>query len=723
MNIIQKTITLTNQTQLEIETGKLAKQADGSVTLKIGNNILFASVCASKNINPETDFLPLSVEYQEKYYAVGRFPGGFFKRESKLNEREILTSRIVDRTLRPMFPEDYHAEIQVIIYTLSLDRQIQPDSLATIAASAALMASDIPFPDPVATVRVIRDENQNFIINPTFSQMNGCDLDLMVGGTVDSIVMVEGEMREVSEEVMLDALKLAHLEIQNICKALEEFRKNVGKTVREYEKPVFSQEFYHEIRNKVAQPLYDIASSSLPKEKRSEAFKKIKEDTLNFFKEQNPEFDKEFEFKQHFYEIEKDIVRRLILDENKRLDGRKLEEIRPIWCEVSYLPQAHGSAIFTRGETQSLATVTLGSKLDEQTVDTVSEESSKSFMLHYNFPPFSTGEIKRLGPQSRREVGHGNLAERSLKVVVPDENEYTIRVVSEILESNGSSSMASVCAGCLALMDSGIKIKGVVSGIAMGLVTDGEKYAVLSDILGDEDHLGDMDFKTAGTPKGLTACQMDIKIRGLNFEILHKALMQAKKGREHILSEMLKTISEPRKELSPLAPRIEKLTIPVNTIGAVIGQGGKTIQEIQRVTGTTIHIEEINNAGIVTISSPDLNALNSALKWVKGLTTVPNVGDVFDGKVKGFGKDGAFVELFPGKEAWLHISEVSHQRINSVEEVIKLGEEFPVKVIQVDLKTNKLRVSRKALLEKENDQSSTDFQSPKKNFFENKNKK
>lgn len=721
MNIVSKSISLTNQSCIEIETGKLAKQADGSVTLKLGNNILFASVCASKDINPETDFLPLSVEYQEKYYAVGRFPGGFIKRESKLNEREILTSRIVDRTLRPMFPDDYHAEIQVIIYTLSLDRQVQPDALATVAASAALMASDIPFPDPVATVRVIRNENHEFIVNPTFSEMNGCDLDLMVGGTADSIVMVEGEMREVSEEVMLEALKVAHQEIQLICKGLEEFRKAVGKPVREYEKPNFSHEFFQDIKEKVSGKIYEIASSALPKEKRSEAFKKIKEDTLSFYKEQNPDFDKEFEYHQHFYEIEKEIVRRLILDENKRLDGRKLEEIRPIWCEVSYLPQAHGSAIFTRGETQSLATVTLGSKLDEQTVDTVSEESSKNFMLHYNFPPFSTGEIKRLGPQSRREVGHGNLAERSLKVVVPDNNEYTIRVVSEILESNGSSSMASVCAGCLALMDSGIQIKGAVSGIAMGLITDGEKYAILSDILGDEDHLGDMDFKTAGTPKGLTACQMDIKIKGLSFDILHKALLQAKKGREHILSEMLKTLPEPRKELSPLAPRIEKLTIPVNTIGAVIGQGGKTIQEIQRVTGTTIHIEEVNNAGIVTISSPDLNALKAAMKWVKGLTTVPEVGEIFDGKVKGFGKDGAFIELFPGKEAWLHISEVSHQRINSVEEVLKLGEEIPVKVIQVDLKTNKLRVSRKALIEKEKDVSEN--QAIKKNIFENKNKK
>lgn len=721
MNIVSKSISLTNQSCIEIETGKLAKQADGSVTLKLGNNILFASVCASKDINPETDFLPLSVEYQEKYYAVGRFPGGFIKRESKLNEREILTSRIVDRTLRPMFPDDYHAEIQVIIYTLSLDRQVQPDALATVAASAALMASDIPFPDPVATVRVIRNEKHEFIVNPTFAEMNGCDLDLMVGGTADSIVMVEGEMREVSEEVMLEALKVAHQEIQLICKGLEEFRKAVGKPVREYEKPNFSDEFFQDIKEKVSGKIYEIASSALPKEKRSEAFKKIKEETLNFYKEQNPDFDKEFEYHQHFYEIEKEIVRRLILDENKRLDGRKLEEIRPIWCEVSYLPQVHGSAIFTRGETQSLATVTLGSKLDEQTVDTVSEESSKSFMLHYNFPPFSTGEIKRLGPQSRREVGHGNLAERSLKVVVPDNNEYTIRVVSEILESNGSSSMASVCAGCLALMDSGIQIKGAVSGIAMGLITDGEKYAILSDILGDEDHLGDMDFKTAGTPKGLTACQMDIKIKGLSFDILHKALLQAKKGREHILSEMLKTLPEPRKELSPLAPRIEKLTIPVNTIGAVIGQGGKTIQEIQRVTGTTIHIEEVNNAGIVTISSPDLSALKAAMKWVKGLTTVPEVGEIFDGKVKGFGKDGAFIELFPGKEAWLHISEVSHQRINSVEEVIKLGEEFPVKVIQVDLKTNKLRVSRKALIEKEKDTSEN--QVTKKNVFENKNKK
>jgi len=719
MNIIQKTISLSNQTQIELETGKLAKQADGSVTLKVGTNILFASVCASKEINLDIDFLPLSVEYQEKYYAVGRFPGGFFKRETKLNEREILTSRIVDRTLRPMFPEDYHAEIQVIIYTLSLDRQLQPDSLATIAASAALMASDIPFPEPVATVRVIRNEQKEFVINPTFSEMTGCDLDLIVGGTADSIVMVEGEMREVSEEVMLDALKFAHSEIQKICIALEDFRKSVGKTVRNYEKHEFSQAFYEEIKQKISQPIYEIASSALPKEKRNEAFKKIKEDTLKFYKEQNPEFDKEFEFKQHFYKIEKEIVRRLVLDENKRLDGRKLEEIRPIWCEVGYLPQAHGSAIFTRGETQSLATVTLGSKLDEQTVDTVSEESSKSFMLHYNFPPFSTGEIKRLGPQSRREVGHGNLAERSLKVVVPDDNEYTIRVVSEILESNGSSSMASVCAGCLALMDAGIQIKGAVSGIAMGLITDGNKFAVLSDILGDEDHLGDMDFKTAGTAKGLTACQMDIKIKGLNFEILHQALLQAKKGREHILSQMLLSLPEPRKDLSPLAPRIEKLTIPVNTIGAVIGQGGKTIQEIQRVTGTTIHIEEINNTGVVTISSPDLNALNNALKWVKGLTTVPEVGDVYDGKVKGFGKDGAFIELFPGKEAWLHISEVSHHRINSVEDEIQIGETFPVKVIQVDLKTNKFRVSRKALIKNQN----SDTQSHQKKIFENKNKK
>lgn len=722
MNIVQQSITLTNQTTIEVETGKLAKQADGAVTLKLGNNVLFASVCASKNINPDVDFLPLAVEYQEKYYAVGRFPGGFVKRETKLNEREILTSRIVDRTLRPMFPEDYHAEIQVIIYTLSLDKQVQPDALATISASAALMASDIPFPEPVATVRVIRNKEQQFVINPTFAEMEGCDLDLMVGGTIDSIVMVEGEMREVSEDVMLDALKTAHHEIQIICKALEEFRKKVNKPTRKYEKPEFSSEFYEEIRAKVSNAIYEVASAALPKEKRKEAFQKIKEDALNFFKEQNPNFDKEFEFNHHFHTIEKDIVRKLILKERKRLDGRKLDEIRPIWCEVSCLPQVHGSAIFTRGETQSLATVTLGSKLDEQTIDTVSEETSKTFMLHYNFPPFSTGEIKRLGPQSRREIGHGNLAERSLKVVVPDDNEYTIRVVSEIFESNGSSSMASVCAGSLALMDAGIQIKGPVSGIAMGLIMDGNDYAILSDILGDEDHLGDMDFKTAGTPKGLTACQMDIKIKGLSFEVLQQALMQAKKGREYILAQMLAVLPEPRKELSPYAPRIEKLTIPLNTIGIVIGQGGKTIQEIQRVTGATIHIEEANNVGIVTISSPDLNGLKQALKWVKGLTIVPEVGDVYDGKVKGFGKDGAYIELFPGKDAWLHISEVSHQRISSVEDVIKIGEEFPVKIIQVDLKTNKLRVSRKALLKKDS-KNNGETESRSKSLFENKNKK
>ncbi len=685
---------------MQFETGRLARQADGSVVVRFGDTMLLATVVARKEIKPEVDFLPLSVDYQEKYAAAGKFPGGFFKRDGRLNELEILTSRIVDRSLRPLFPEDYHGDVQVIISLISADTDMQPDAMATAAASAALMVSDIPFPEPVSAVRVIYKDGQ-YHINPRKSEMEGSSLDLIVSGTMDSIVMVEGEMLEVSEEIMIGGLKTAHEWIKKLNALQLTLRQKYGKPTRSYDKPTVDAELTARVRALATDALRPVVSTPAPKQERSDNFDKVEEQVLASLAAEKAEWAEEGIQKQVggvMEEIKRELMREMILSQGIRLDGRKTDEICPIWCEVSYLPRAHGSAIFTRGETQSLTTVTLGSKLDEQTIDYATTEGSKRFMLQYNFPPFSTGEVKMLRAPSRREQGHGNLAERALKVLVPEENEYTIRVVSDILESNGSSSMATVCAGALALMDAGVKIKRPASGIAMGLIVEGDRWAVLSDILGDEDHLGDMDFKVTGTAEGITACQMDIKVRGLSFEILTKALMQAKAGRAHILGEMLKTLDQPRTDISAFAPRILKMEISNEFIGAVIGTGGKVIQEIQRVTGTEVAIEEVGKLGIVTISSPDKAALESAQNWIKSIVTVPEIGETFTGKVKQIKDAGAVLDFLPGKDGWLHISEVSYKRLDTLEDVLEIGEEFPVKLIAIE--NGRYRLSRKALLPK-----------------------
>lgn len=710
MEVINKTITLPSGKEVHLESGRLAKQADGSVVLRCGETMLLATVVASKESNTEIDWLPLSVDYVEKYAAAGKIPGGFFKREGRLGEGEILTSRLVDRALRPLFPSDYHGDVQVIITLMSADSEEQPDALACLAACGALMASDVPFPEPVSEVRVIRKEGE-FHINPTLSEMEGNDLDLMVAGTADSIIMVEGEMQEVSEEVMLEAMIAAHEAIQNQCNLLLEFKEEVGKGVREYDKP----EGYPELEKRVAeiceQEISDVSHGALPKQERSSRIeavkaKAIEELTVEFGpKEDDPDAevisDVEGKINALLKKLQKKVVRKMMIGEKTRLDGRNLDEVRDIWSEVSYLPRAHGSAVFTRGETQSLCTTTLGTKLDEQTIDKVMMKGSKRFMLHYNFPPFSTGERKFLRGPARREIGHGNLAERALKPMIADDYEYTVRVVSEILESNGSSSMATVCGGTMSLMDAGVPIKAPVSGIAMGLATDDEgNYAVLSDILGDEDFLGDMDFKVAGTKDGLTACQMDMKVRGLSYEILRDALEQSKAGRLHILDEMLKTISETREELSPYAPRISQMAIPSDLIGTVIGPGGKVIQDMQKTTGTTINIEEVGNQGIVTIYSVDKSSLDAAVAMVKAIVAEPEVGETYQAKVKSIKDFGAFVEFMPGKEGLLHISEISYSRLESMEGVLEVGEEFPIKLIGIDPRNGKFRLSRKALLPK-----------------------
>ncbi|MCZ2356496.1 MAG: polyribonucleotide nucleotidyltransferase [Bacteroidia bacterium] len=698
MRSITKSVTVGNQ-NISIETGRLAKQADGSVVLRCGETMLLATVVANKEVRPEIDFLPLSVDYIEKFSSTGRFPGGFLKRDGKISDYEILISRLVDRAIRPLFPDDYHADIQVIINLISSDREHQADSLACLAASAALMVSDIPFPDPVSEVRVLR-KNGTFYINPCISQCEGNDLDLIVAATDDSIVMVEGEMREVSEEIMLDAIKVAHDAIKSLNQLQRELRSEVNLTTRQYEQKQRDEVLYQAVAEFATEPLTAIVRASLPKDERRKQIKDILQQLIDSFSERTgfDILDRKEEITSFFNEVEYHVVRSQVLDYKLRLDGRKPDEIRPIWCEVSYLPRAHGSAIFTRGETQSLTTVTLGSKLDEQMIDLATVQGVKRFMLQYNFPPYSTGEIKPLRAPARREVGHGNLAERALKPMIPADNEYTIRVVSDILESNGSSSMATVCAGTLALMDAGINITRPVSGIAMGLVVGENQHTILSDILGDEDHLGDMDFKVTGTTQGLTACQMDIKVRGISYEIIAEALAQAKRGRAHILEKMLETIASPRTDISQYAPRILKMAIPQDTIGAVIGQGGKVIQEIQRVTNTSISIEEVGKEGIVTISSPDKTCLDAAANWIKGITTVPEVGDVYLAKVKSIKEFGAFMEYLPGKEGLLHISEISHDRLASMEGVLEIGEEFEIKITGIDPKTGKFRLSRKALL-------------------------
>ncbi|MFN4083652.1 MAG: polyribonucleotide nucleotidyltransferase [Bacteroidia bacterium] len=701
---IVKTFEMDGKT-ISIETGKLARQADGAVVVKQGDTMILATAVSAQEAKEDVDFMPLTVDYQEKFAAVGRIPGSFHKREAKLSDYEVLVSRLVDRALRPLFPENYHADTQIMLQLISSDKNILPDALVGLAASAALMVSDIPFNGPISEVRVARIDGK-FVINPYKDELERADIDLIVAGTEKDLNMVEGECAEVSEADMLEALKFAHEAIKLQIKAQWELCELLGgrKPAREYNHERSNEELEKQIRDYAYQRIYDIAKSKLPKQERSATFKKVREDFVNeFFNTEDAEPDT-FLINKYFHNVEYDAVRNMIMNDRQRLDGRALNEIRPIWCEVNYLPATHGSAIFTRGETQSLTTVTLGTKLDEQLLDSPMNEGYSKFLLHYNFPSFSTGEVKPNRGPGRREIGHGNLALRGLKKVLPDINEcpYTIRIVSDILESNGSSSMATVCAGSLALMDAGVKIKSAVSGIAMGLITDEKtgKYAILSDILGDEDHLGDMDFKVVGTEKGITACQMDIKINGLKWEMVEEALNQAKAGREHIRNEMNKAISTPNSDYKPHTPRIETLVISKDFIGAVIGPGGKVIQGIQKDTGTTIAITEVGETGIVEIASPDKDGLDKAMKIIKGIVAVPEIGEVYEGVVKSIVDFGAFVEILPGKDGLLHISEISWKRLPSMEGVLEIGETIKVKLIEIDKKTGKLKLSRRALLEK-----------------------
>ena len=704
-NAVQKFIPLEGGREIMIETGKLAKQADGSVVVKQGDTMLLATLVAAKDAKEGTDFMPLQVEYKEKFAAVGRIPGGFMKREGKAGDNEILVARLIDRALRPLFPADYHAEVYVTVNLISADKDIQADALAGLAASAALAVSDIPFGGPISEVRVARI-NGEYCINPTFSQMKDADLDIMVGGTIDNILMVEGEMNEVSEDVMLGAIKYAHEAIKGHCAAQIELMKELGKDVkREYCHENNDEELRQTIITELYDKAYAIATSGTMKHERSEAFEALEAEFASRYTEEELEEKAPLIHKYFHDDVQKKAMRNMILDEGKRLDGRRTDEIRPIWCEVSYLPCAHGSAIFTRGETQSLSTVTLGTKLDEKQHDEVLFQGSEQFVLHYNFPPFSTGEAKASRGVSRREVGHGHLAWRALKPMVPvgEQNPYAIRVVSDILESNGSSSMATVCAGCMALMDAGVKIKKPVSGIAMGLISDSAtgRWAVLSDILGDEDHLGDMDFKVTGTRDGITATQMDIKVDGLSYEVLSAALEQARLGRLHILDKITECIAEPREDYKPFVPRIEQIVIDKDFIGAVIGPGGKVIQDIQKTTGTTITITETETSGLVDVFGPNKEAIDAAMARIKGIVAVPEVGETYHGKIKSIVDFGAFVEILPGKEALLHISEIDYKRFETMAETgLKEGDEIDVKLIGVDQKTNKLRLSHKALLPK-----------------------
>ena len=710
MNVITKTISLPDGRTISIETGKVAKQADGSAVVRMGNTVLLATVCAAKDAVPGTDFMPLQVDYREQYSAAGRFPGGFTKREGKPGDNEILTSRLVDRVLRPLFPSNYHAEVFVNVMLLSADGVDQPDALAGLAASSAMACSDIPFDFYISEVRVAR-VNGEYVVNPTFEQMKEADMDIMVGATKDNIMMVEGEMDEVTEQDLIQALKVAHDAIKPMCTMQEELAKELGKDVkREYDHEVNDEDLRKQMNDELYQPVYDVTKQALAKQERHDAFDKIVTDFLERYDAENTEklTAEELEEKhalaaRYYDDVLRDAMRRCILDEGKRLDGRKTDEIRPIWCEVSSLPMPHGSAIFTRGETQSLSTCTLGTKLDEKMVDDVLDKSYMRFLLHYNFPPFSTGEAKAQRGVGRREIGHGHLAWRGLKGQIPADYPYTVRVVSQILESNGSSSMATVCAGTLALMDAGVPLKKPVSGIAMGLIKNPgeEKYAILSDILGDEDHLGDMDFKTTGTKDGLTATQMDIKCDGLSFEILEKALMQAKAGREHILGKLTETIAEPRPELKPQVPRIVQIEIPKEFIGAVIGPGGKIIQQMQEDTGTTITIDEVDGKGKVQVSAPDKASIDAALSKIRAIVAVPEVGEVYEGTVRSVMPYGCFVEIMPGKDGLLHISEIDWKRLETVEEAgIKEGDKMRVKLLDIDPKTGKYKLSRRVLMEK-----------------------
>ena len=710
MNIINKKIELSDGRVIEIETGKLAKQADGSVVVKMGGTMLLAAVTCAKEAKEDVDFMPLQVEYKEKFASAGRFPGGFMKREGKASDAEILTARLVDRALRPLFPDDFHAEVYVTVNLISAEKDIQPDALAGLAASSALAVSDIPFNGPISEVRVARIDGK-FVINPNFSQMPNADIDIMVAATLDNIMMVEGEMKEVSEADMLEAIKFAHEEIKKHCRVQLELMEEKGTVTK---RAYCHEENDEELRAAVKQYAYDrcyaIAKAGTSKQERTEAFENLAEECFAALVPDEEEREaKKMMLARYYHDVEKAAMRNMILDEGVRLDGRNTEQIRPIWCEVDYLPCAHGSAIFTRGETQSLSTVTLGTKMDMKELDEVLVQGTEQFVLHYNFPPFSTGEAKAQRGVGRREIGHGNLAYRALKPMVPlgEENPYAVRVVSDILESNGSSSMATVCAGCLALMDAGVKIKKPVAGIAMGLISDSAtgKYAILSDILGDEDHLGDMDFKVAGTKDGITATQMDIKVDGLSYDVLERALEQARRGRMHIMGEMLKCISEPRAEYKPHVPRIVQIRVPGEFIGAIIGKGGEVIQKIQKETNTVITItEEAKEGGVtegvVDIFGNDKQSMDAALEWIKGIVAVPEVGKVYKGTVKSILEFGAFIEILPGKEGLLHISEIDWGKTDKVEDVLKVGDEVEVKLLEIDPKNNKMRLSRRAFLEK-----------------------
>jgi len=700
-----KTIDLGDGRTITIETGKLARQADGSVLIRQGNTILLGTVVSAKEAAEDSDFMPLSVEYKEKFASSGRFPGGFMKRESRPSDYEILISRLVDRALRPLFPDDYHAETFVNVFLISADSDIMPDALAGLAASAALVISDIPFNGPISEVRVGRI-NGEYVINPTFTQLKDSDIDIMVAATKDNILMVEGEMNEVSEEDMLKAIKLAHEAIIPHCKAQEELAALINKPKREYCHEINVTGLKERMQNDLYQQVYDLAAKCIKdKHERSEGFKAIIDTFIEKLEKEKTGDELNIPvIERYFHEIEKNAVRNFVLNSKTRLDGRNPDEIRDISCEVDFLPSAHGSSLFTRGETQSLTSVTLGTKLDEKIIDEVLIQGTEKFVLHYNFPPFSTGDARPNRGLSRREVGHGNLAHRALKRLIPDEKEipYAIRVVSDILESNGSSSMATVCAGTLALMDAGVKIKKPVSGIAMGMISDATsgKYVILSDILGDEDHLGDMDFKVTGTKDGITATQMDIKVEGLSYEVLAKALQQAKEGRLHILDIMVKTMPEPRSDYKPHAPRIVRIEIAKEMIGALIGPGGKVIQEIQRETGTTIVVEEINGKGIVDVSAVNKNAIDAAMTWINRIVEVPEIGKIYMGKVKSIVQFGAFIEILPKTEGLLHISEISWKRLKTVDEELKVGQEIEVKLIDIDSKTGKFKLSRKVLLPK-----------------------
>ena len=700
MNVVTKTITLADGREISIETGKLAKQADGAVMVRMGNTMLLATVCSAQDAVPGTDFMPLTVEYKEKFASAGRFPGGFTRREGKASDYEILTARLVDRALRPLFPDDYHADTFVNVTLYSADGVDMPDALAGLAASAAIAVSDIPFNGPISEVRVARIDGE-FVVNPTFAQLEKADLDIIVAATLDNIMMVEGEMNEVSEADLLNAIRTAHEAIKPHCQAQLELMEAVGKTVkREYCHEVNDEELRKDVREKTYAKTYELAKScNTDKHSRGENFKAVREEYKATFSEEELE-EKAALIDRYYHDVEKEAMRRAILDEGIRLDGRKTTEIRPIWSEVGYLPGPHGSSIFTRGETQSLCTVTLGTKQDEKIIDESLIQGKERFLLHYNFPPFSTGEARAQRGVGRREIGHGNLACRALKGMIPDNYPYVVRVVSDILESNGSSSMASVCAGTLALMDAGVQIKRPVSGIAMGLISEnkGTNYAVLSDILGDEDHLGDMDFKVTGTENGITATQMDIKVDGLSYEILERALAQAREGRMHILGKIKETIAEPREDLKPHAPRIVTINVPKDMIGAIIGPGGKIIQAMQAESGASISIEEQDNCGVVEIAANNKESLDCAVRKVKAIVAVPEVGETYDAVVKSIMPYGAFVEFMPGKEGLLHISEISWARIEDMEKAgLKEGDKIDVKLIEIDKKTGKFKLSHKVL--------------------------